>query len=33
MLTQNTESVVSSIDWEFLFRGANVNKKAGILNI
>ena len=23
---------VSSTDWEFLFRGANVNKKAYILN-
>ena len=26
------QSVVSSIDWEFLFHGANVNKKVDILN-
>ena len=26
------QSAVSSIDWEFLFRGANVNKKVDILN-
>ena len=26
------QSAVSSIDWEFLFRGANVNKNVDILN-
>ena len=26
------QRVASSIDWEFLFRGANVNKKVDILN-
>ena len=28
----HTKSAVSSIDWEFLFHGANVNKKVDILN-
>ena len=28
----HVQSDVSSIDWEFLFRGANVNKKVHILN-
>ena len=28
----HTQSAVSSIDWEFLFRGANVNLKIDVLN-